>query len=394
MQAKRPTIDPARAYVWAILAGHAVVLLYFLDTSVLFSLVNGVEPLCWPYLPDCGRYRFESLDSLLIIPGAYLLLILGGAIFATTSFWLCRACILALNVLLFGVISLDYRLRGNEFYMLFWLNAVFLFWRQRRWTIPLILVSFYFWAGHLKLNYEWLSGSVLYHDLWLIPRRMTAAACTYVVVLEMAMIWGLLAKRRAVRWVVLAQLALFHIESLSQIHWFYPALMMTMLVWFVLEDVSGNEKGRPNLAMLFRGRAPGAAYLIMGLFAAFQLAPLLYRGDSTLNGQGRIFALHMFEARQVCDVSATLIYSNGLPLMIDLKLEDLPPRIACDPIVYYSRIENICRSRSTSASLVDAGFRMRVKRTTDRDFQTIIDDSRFCSHAHEYSIFSNNSWIR
>ena len=85
----------------------------------------------------------------------------------------------------------------------------------------------------------------------------------------------------------------------------------------------------------------------MAAFAAFQLMPLLYRGDSTLNGQGRIFALHMFAARQVCEVSATLHYTSGNITTIDLKLESLPPRTICDPVMYDSRIQNICRARAT-----------------------------------------------
>ncbi len=110
-----------------------------------------------------------------------------------------------MNVFLIGIVSLDYRLRANEFYMLFWLNGVFLVWRHRRWAMPLLLISFYFWAGRLKLNHEWLSGSVLYGDLWFISPQYVPAACTYVVILEMVFIWGLLARHRWVRLLTLGQ---------------------------------------------------------------------------------------------------------------------------------------------------------------------------------------------
>jgi hypothetical protein len=325
---------------------------------------------------------------------AYLLLILVGAVLAHWRFSAWWVSVVALNAWLFCVMSLDYRLRANEFYMLFWLNAVFLAGRARRWTIPLILISFYFWAGRLKLNYEWLSGSVLYHDLWLIPRRLTPVACAYVVVLEMVMVWGLLSRRRLVRWMVLGQLACFHIESLSQIHWFYPALMATMLAWFVFEEVIGPNEGRPTLSALLCGKAPKAAYITMVLFALFQVIPFLYRGDVTLNGQGRMFALHMFEARQVCEVSATLHYLNRQPVTIDLTLANLPPRMICDPIVYYDRIENICRAASSNLELQAVDFVMKVKRTTDQAFTTIIAEPSFCSPHRQYSLFANNSWIR
>jgi hypothetical protein len=63
----------------------------------------------------------------------------------------------------------------------------------------------------LKLNYEWLTGAVLYHPLFIIPPRFVWVACTYVVTLEMIVIGGLLAKRAWVRGLTLGQLALFHL---------------------------------------------------------------------------------------------------------------------------------------------------------------------------------------
>ena len=165
------------------------------------------------------------------------------------KFWI---LMVLLNVYLFAIVSLDYRFRANEFYMLFWLNAVFLFWPAKRWAMPLILMSFYFWAGSLKLNYEWLSGTVLYHDLYMVPPRFAWIACTYVVLLEMAVIWGLLVRRSWVRWLVLGQLGLFHVESLSQIHWFYPLLMAAMLSWFVIDWIAGDNAEVVSLSNLLR----------------------------------------------------------------------------------------------------------------------------------------------
>jgi hypothetical protein len=323
---------------------------------------------------------------------AYLGLIAGGFVaLGSRRVAASRIFLVAANMLLFGIMSMDYRLRSNQLYMLFWLNAVFLFWPLGRWAIPLILISFYFWSGCLKLNEDWLSGAALYHELWLIPTRFTKAACIYVVALEIVMSWGLLSGRRWVRWLVLSQLALFHLESLSQIHWFYAALMATMLAWFAMETLD-EETGRPALSQLLRGHAPRSAYVLLALFAVPQLAPLLYRGDTTLNGQGRILALRMFEYRPVCEVSATLHYPARQSETIDLKLADLTPRFVCDPIVYYSRVENICRSRSETG-LTDVDLFMKVKRTTDPSYRTIIDERDFCNPPRQYSVIFNNSWI-
>ena len=299
-----------------------------------------------------------------------------------------------LNVYLFAIISLDYRFRANEFYMLFWVSIVFLFWPAKRWAIPLILMSFYFWAGTLKLNYEWLSGAVLYHSLYVIPQQFAWAACTYVVILETIMVWGLLAKRAWVRWLALGQFALFHVESLSQIHWFYPLLMAALLSWFVIDWTAPGEPRDVSLANLLRGRAPRSAYVLLAIFAGCQLAPYLYHGDKALTGQGRIFALHMFEARQTCDVHALVHYRDQTVDNMDLLMSGLPPRMVCDPVVYYDRVTNLCRAYAADPSFIDADFVMHARRATTTAMTTIVDETNFCGHHETYHMFWNNRWMK
>jgi hypothetical protein len=210
----------------------------------------------------------------------------------------------------------------------------------------------------------------------------------------MVLIWGLLAKRAWVRWLTLGQLALFHVESLSQIHWFYPLLMAALLSWFILDWNSPIGSGSVSLANLWRGRAPRSAYLLLATFASFQLAPYLYHGNKSLTGQGRIFALHMFEARQTCDVSVRIHYTDHTSDAVDLLMPELPPRMICDPIVYYDRATNLCRSWSANPSFADVDFMMYAKRSTDTAMTTIVDETNFCTRHEVYRIFSNNAWMR
>lgn len=387
--------DPClQRHAWAILAGHVIVALYFLDSDALSLLLSQNEAICWPFFADCWQMRFDSIVPIrLLLAGYGALIILMGIQLRRAqwrSWWWLLFCV---NIYLFGLVSLDYRYRANEFYMLFWLNLVFLGAPKKRWSVPLILVSFYVWAGALKLNHEWMSGAVLYHPLWLIPKRLTAAACVYVVVLEMVMSWGLLARRRATRLAVLAQFALFHFESLSQIHWFYPALMCSMLFWFLMPALDWSPDD-VSVRALFTGRAPVAGYVVTGIFAAFQLAPLAYRGDPALTGQGRTLALHMFQARQICEITGTLHWTDRAPITIDLRLPTLPPRTICDPVVYFNRIQNICRSRHDNPALLDVDFLMRVRRTTDASFRTIVDEAMFCAKNYTYSPVLDNKWLR
>lgn len=383
----------AYAFGFCLVASHGAVLLFFVNVPILANLLKEAEPLCWPYFEDCWRYRLESLHGLALLALGYGGLI-GAAALALARgyprvFWI---TMMALNLGLAAVVSMDYRFRANEFYMLFWINGVYLVLPHRRWTVPAMIVSFYFWAGVLKLNYEWLSGAALYRPLFLIPERFNFLACSYVVVLETVLIWGVLAERRTVVAVIVTQILIFHVQSLSQIHWFYPLLMGTMLAWFGIQAACGGQSA--SLGQLVRFRAPRSTYCLLGVFGALQVAPLLYSGDRVLTGEGRLLALHMFEARQQCQVSALLRRVDGLDEMRDLQVRSLPPRSVCDPVIYFDRVSNLCRSRSVDHTLIDVDFRMRVRRMTDAEYTTIVDVASFCDKGYSYSLLWPNKWIR
>lgn len=382
-------------YAWAVLAAHATVVFHWLGTADLSILLKEIEPLCWPYFTACSKIRFETSGAINLAIIIYATLIFAAAWSLVAkyrrTFWI---LLVVLNLYMIAVVSLDYRLRGNQFYMLTWLSFAFLVWPARRWAIPLILMSFYFWAGSLKLNYEWLSGAVLYHELFMIPSRFAWLACTYVVVLEMVFIWGLLAKRAWVRWLTLSQLALFHLESITQVNFFYPALMAALLTWFVLDWLVPRRGERPSLASLWTGHAPRSAYALILLFACFQLAPHFYRGDKALTGQGRIFALDMLEARQTCDVHVVIHYRDHTTDSVDLLLPELPSRKICDPIIYYDRVTNLCELHAKDPTFDDADFVMHAKRATDERMTTIVDVPGFCGRRESYRILANNGWMK
>ena len=103
--------------------------------------------------------------------------------------------------------------------------------------------------------------------------------------------------------------------------------------------------------------------------------------------------LHMFEARQVCDVSAVIHDGDAPPQTLDLKMAGLAPRMICDPIVYYDRARNLCRANEADANF-DVNLTMKSRRTTDTALRTIIDEPSFCGRRDRYSVLFNNSWMK
>ena len=233
-----------------------------------------------------------------------------AALLLFTRRWTAPAAYLALLILELVkilIIVQDYRLRLNQHYMAFFVALAFLLFPAKRRTLQYLIVLFYFWAGTIKLNREWLSGASLYRRefLWL-PDSLVPAACAYVVVLETILVFGLLARRPWIFWATLAQLALFHVMSWPIVGFFYPSLMFSILGIFALSRIfSAEPEERPSLARIERGLERRSTYALLAGFSLLQVVPYAFPGDSAITGEGRLFALHMFDAQVVCESHVT-----------------------------------------------------------------------------------------
>jgi hypothetical protein len=128
-------------------------------------------------------------------------------------------------------------------------------------------------------------------------------------------------------------------------------------------------------------------------FSVLQLTPYLFPGDPALTGEGRLYALHMFDARPSCTGFATLRLASGGVIHRDLGLA-LDARIACDPVVYYNRARNLCRQASLpGAEVRDLDLFLWSRRATGASLRPVIAIERFCSRNVWYNPFWHNAWI-
>jgi hypothetical protein len=381
-----------RLYGAVLLAGHALCFIFLGTGGRLRLLLSTSPPICWPFFENCWRIRFGSLwlaSGLLSIHLA--LVVVSAALWRQRRQMAFRVALLLANLLLAGIVSLDYRYRQNQFYMYLIVIFVFLGLRDGVPALRVLIVLFYFWAGSVKLNYEWLSGAVIYRDLWGMPAELYPILCAYVVVLELVLVFGLLARARILFWGAAVQIAVFHLASISQVGWFYPAIMATILSIFPLARGLRRNGTDDGVRSLLCGRWPPSAYVIGVAFSLLQLLPELHQGDRVLTGEGHFFALHMFEARQECTVSATFWFGDGRNQKVSLLKANYPPRMMCDPVIYYNLARNVCRERS--GGVTDLDLEMRSKRRTDHQFKKIIDVTGFCRRVHDYVVLGNNWWL-
>jgi hypothetical protein len=288
-----------------------------------------------------------------------------------------------------AIYALDYRMRFNQTTMLAWVVVAFALAPRRIPATQLLVALFYFWAGTLKMNREWTSGAALYGEPLFVPRALVPAACVYVLVLELALVWGLFAPWARVRWAVYAQLLFFHLASWPIVGWFYPLLMTGLTAVFPLAwlRAPGESPTWPRLVADRGALAAGAA------FSAMQLVPLFFPGDTALTGEGRVFALHMFDAQVTCEGGATLRSSAGPRSRVSLVNAGLDARTRCDPIVLVAEARRVCRLLEGRPDRVRVDVAVDAKRATDAAMRPLVRIDDACARDVGYSPWRHNEWI-
>ena len=386
-----------RAYGAVLVLTHLLTAVFWWYEDAGSMLHRAAEPICWGLVPGCAALRaFTEFQIEAMIAGYGLAAVLIAPLFLRSRLTLYGYLgLVALTLFKLFILALDFRLRRNQHYMALWITGAFLLVPGRREALRLLLVLFYFWAGTLKLNWEWLSGAGLYRPLWLIHgRELIMAACAYVIVMELVLAWGLLSARRWIFWGTLAQLALFHVMSWPVVGFFYPVLMFMLLTLVLLDRLYPSGTSRADLlGPLWRGSARAGTYAVLVGFSAFQLFPYTFPGDRAITGEGRIYGLHMFDAWVMCSAVAVVRDGSGSVHRVDLR-PGLPPRMECDPLVIYHRARNLCAGRGlVPMDVADLRLTLKSRRKSDTDLRTVIDLANFCTDPPAYRPLSHNNWI-
>jgi outer membrane protein assembly factor BamB len=343
--------------------------------------------------------------------GGTSLLLLYGALGMVVSAWFARSlskpeatrgAYLGFAVLTgfkFGVFSLDYRFMGNYHYMAFLMSAAFLMVPGRRVFMPVLLCLFYACAATLKFNAEWLSGAALLRPSFLSP-ELEHLALAAVIPVELLVVWGLLLnpskslKDRKQFTFALFALGTFHAFSWHIVGYFYPLTMGLLLSIAWLPWLLGERtpEAPSILRRFFSGKAHVSNYVLAVLFLGAQVPQHLGTSDSTLTGEGRIFALNMLDAKSQC-LSYAFARSVGRVEEIPVDGDTLGIRIHCDPVVLYNRARAVCRERAQDPAFLDLDLYLVSKRTTDQSFRPVIASRDFCKTITDYRILTANPWI-
>jgi hypothetical protein len=359
------------------------------------AVSKGQLAICQPFFQSCSLLRIFPVP---VISG--FLFFYAGLSIVTASLFirssLVRPAMIAfatLTIFKLAIYAQDFLLMGNYHYMPLLVSIAFVFLPQKVRMIPVLICCFYFSAGLLKLNLEWLSGSDVFHSpitgYWL---RVCSAL---VVWLELFFIWWILHPDRRIRFFVFGLLVLFHAYSWTIVGYFYPLTMALLLAIFPLTwYMSGRGHYTADLTATAGQRFAFPNKFCLTLFLLAQLTPYLYRGDPALTGEGRFIALNMFDARAECRSFFVARYRNGRIKEVTPSFQSVGVRVRCDPYLYYAYARSFCKSLQEDGSFIDLDWRLQNKRATSEVFESRVTLDNFCHSHTEYSLVHGNDWIK
>jgi hypothetical protein len=392
--------DPAlRWYGAAISLLNSVAALFWLTTQPVAQILGPQSPVvCWPFLESCAGWRVLGSDAIV----AVVLVLFGLGVTAALLFTQARltgwayGTLAAAFTLKTALLLQDYRLVLNQHYMAAWVMLPFLFIPEKRRTLKVLIVAFYFWAGLLKLNPEWMSGAALYGlRPFGMPAAYIPAACAYVVIMELGIAPALLARRAWLFWPAFAQVLLFHLGSFWVVGFFYPILMFLILSIYVL-DRAWPPAVRASAHGALPTRRPVRRSATAGVLAAFcacQLVPRALTAHPSVTGEGRLLALNMFDAPLLCRASATHRNVDGSARVEMLRAPFLQPRLACDPVVYFELAKRRCAATPADSTASDFDLLLETKQVGPAPPTTVVSVKSFCAANLSYSIWRHNAWI-
>jgi len=210
----------------------------------------------------------------------------------------------------------------------------------------------------------------------------------------------MLVRRQLIFWAAFGQLLLFHLASYWVVGFFYPVLMFLLLtiVPFVhfgpRLSVEDTESPRAVLSGVSRPQEHPVAFAFLVGFSVLQLTPRLFPGDVAVTGEGRMFALNMFDAPLSCRGYATVHRSREQPEMLTLTAPFVNPRIACDPIVYRAIALALCRRNDTARDFHDIDLTLDTRKHGQHISSTVVSVKSFCTTRPRYSVWRHNEWIK
>lgn len=383
---------PTLAWVGVILSlEHILTFAFWLTERPLRWILSENTPsICWPLFPACEAFK-PSWGVLQGVLGVYLAVALISVTawafkkykFAIPALWL---LLLIKNL----IILQDYRLTGNYHYLPTLLTLVFLLIPQRRYALPMAFFFIYFTAGVLKIDDTWLSGEAINERL--LPPFFTKAGVWYVLLLELGLIFFLFAKKEKWFFFLFTQLVIFHLYSWHLTRFFYPSVMLLLLgILLITRPLVADWSFKLALKETFASRT---SQILGAVFIGLQAPQYFIPGDAALTGEGRMYAMIMYDGRAQCQPHLIIWKKNQNKEELPLQPPWMMTRTHCDAMVFWRLAQKTCEWTEKDPSVLQVDLRIPIRMQGEKEWMPLVSATDVCKKELTYSSFFPNSWIR
>ncbi|UOF02480.1 HTTM domain-containing protein [Bdellovibrio reynosensis] len=369
---------------------HLLTILFWLTERPLHWILSPSNaPICWPFFSSCELFKPSPgiLNFILVLYGLFA--IAGAIAWWNKKVRLATSLLLILILFKISIIALDYRLTGNYHYLPTMLALVFLLIPERRFSLTVSFFIIYFTAGVLKINSQWLTGTAINDHI--MPSYMTTLGVWYVLVLELGLIFFLFSKKDRWFYFLFFQLVYFHLYSWHLTRFFYPVVMLSLLgILLIVRPTVEEWNIKESFKKAFSTKT---AQILLLIFLILQLPQYLIPGNSALTGEGRMYAMIMYDGRVQCQPHLSIWKKDGSKEDLSLQPPWLMTRTQCDPLIYWRLAQKTCEWVKNDNSIIQVDLAIPIRNDKNSPWHPLVSTIDVCRNNYAYYSFFPNSWI-
>ena len=340
--------------------------------------------ICPTWFQDCYQWFFLSISAyewwtvilMMLLAGSFTTIVykrytLGHFLLSVPVIW---------HLVLVGLLTHSDFYYGHVMFYIAIINTVLLFLPNKTVILGWLLLLIYVLSLGSKMTDSWFLGNVFRAmDLGLpvIGDRWHMLAAWAVILTEGIIVWFLLSKYRLLKYGALASLLIFHVYSIPIIQYFFPAVVIVVLLTIF---------ATPNQFRLWSGSLGSRVWIFVltAVLVLGQSVSLLIPGDSRLTAEGNRFGMHMFNAKVYCYVTTKITAREGITY--NHWRVDRASSGYCEPYYQWYLLKQQCLQGGVSQAVLTMDIAINQE-----PYSRVVNQVDVCQT--EYHFMQHNDWI-
>lgn len=135
------------------------------------------------------------------------------------------------------------------------------------------------------------------------------------------------------------------------------------------------------------------AQALLILFILLQLPQYYIPGEAAVTGEGRMYALIMYDGRTQCQPHLTIWKKSQTKEELPLVPPWLLTRTSCDPLIFLRLTEKVCAWSKDDPEVLQVDLNIPIRYQRQEEWQSLVAVTDVCKKPLTYSNFFPNFWI-